>query len=157
MRNGLAVGSTSFTNIVALPYGVDFRNSFDIRPNGNSIGFQFHKGLFKDTVGLRLSSSVDGDGFSAPVLQASTGLNTRFRGCQIGFDTSIDTNSVSITPKINFRLQDDIMFAFSTTANITESNVTFSTNTGLTYTMMRHLKFGIYFNTNHRNTNLSTT
>jgi len=157
MRKSLAVGWVSYQNTTKLPMAFDLNNTIEIRSTGNNFNTQLSKGLFHDTIALNLSFDYDGQEFSPIALQASTGFSTRFRGCTFGVDTSIGFNSLSVTPKLSFKIHDDV--SFSLTSSISSSGSSFSVNTtwGLTYHLPRNSQFGIFFGAIHKDTSLNST
>lgn len=157
MRKSLGISSLSYENTMSFPNDWELSNTLNIRPSGNSIDTELYKGLFDNKIGLRASITYDADGFSLPSLSASSGLSTTVGGYNIGFNTKISDDSVSVTPHIGFKLQEDITFSASTGVTFKENLISMNSNIGLTYHLSNSSNVGLFFTTNTSNFHLKVT
>lgn len=75
----------------------------------------------------------------------------------VGVNTRVNDENMSITPHINFKLNDDIVVNANTSITIDNDRVTISTNTGMTYKISPNYSFGIFFNTTSGDYNVKMT
>jgi len=113
MKNGVGLNTFSFANTIDLPLDVELTNTVTLKPSGNVITAELYKGFFDEKIGLRASLSFDKDGFAKPDFSVSTGVATKVAGCQVNLNTRISDDTISMTPSINYKIQDDITLSAS--------------------------------------------
>ena len=64
---------------------------------------------------------------------------------------------MSLTPHINFKINDDITFNANSSLIFDNDNITINTNTGMSYKISQNYGFGIFFNTTTSNSKLKMT
>ena len=71
--------------------------------------------------------------------------------------SNIGGNFISVSPKISFKIHDNVDFSISTSIKTSENSISLNTTGGITYKVFGNSQFGIFFGALHQDSHLSTT
>ena len=87
----------------------------------------------------------------------STTFETKYGRYNIGVTTKIGDTLLSISPRLSFKINDDLNFAANMSVSKSKEDYTSSMNLGFTHNFSRSLNAGVYFNANIKNYDIAFT